>query len=114
MKPAADCLEEARQCLNFRLRRVSRLVGQHYDAALRPAGLRATQFSLLVVVASSAETSMSRVTQAMGMERSALARNLKPLERQGLLKIVIVERLRSRSRSPASARWGRRVKPKDR
>lgn len=96
MRRAADRLAEARQCLNFRLRRASRLVGQHYDAALRPTGLRATQFSLLVVLAHSAAISLSRAAQAMSMERSALARTLKPLERQGLLNIAIGDDRRTR------------------
>ena len=82
-------LAEAHRCLNFRLRQASRLLSQHYDAALRSTGLRGTQFSLLVILAGSVELPISRVAMAMGMERSALARNLRPLERQGLVRIAI-------------------------
>ncbi|HEY6250024.1 MAG TPA: MarR family winged helix-turn-helix transcriptional regulator, partial [Candidatus Angelobacter sp.] len=39
------------QCVCFQLRRASRAITQLYDAALQPAGIRSTQFALLVAVA---------------------------------------------------------------
>ena len=38
-------------CANFNLRKASRALGQVYDAALRPLGLKGTQFSLLTALA---------------------------------------------------------------
>ena len=42
---------DAGGCAHARLRKAMRVVSRAYDAALRPAGLRATQFSLLAVLA---------------------------------------------------------------
>lgn len=80
-------LEETRGCLNFLLRRTSRIVARHYDDALRPHGLRATQFNVLSVLAQMGSTSLTELANVMAMERSALARNLKPLEREGFVTI---------------------------
>lgn len=80
-------LEDTRGCMNFIIRRTSRMIGRHYDDALRPHGLRSTQFNVLAVLAQMGPTSLSVVADVMAMERSALSRNLKPLERQGFVAI---------------------------
>jgi DNA-binding MarR family transcriptional regulator len=83
----ATRLEETRGCLNFLVRRSARIVGRCYDTALKPTGLRATQFNVMAVLAQSGALSFTRLAALLGMERSALARNLKPLERQGFAEV---------------------------
>lgn len=39
-------------CLNFNLRRTSRAVTQYYDEALKPTGVKVTQFTILMAIAS--------------------------------------------------------------
>ena len=80
-------LEETRECLNFLVRRTSRIVGRYFDAALKPTGLRATQFNVMSVLAQSGAVSFTQLAALLGMERSVLARNLKPLERQGFAAV---------------------------
>ncbi len=80
-------LEETQGCLNFIVRRTSRIVGRYFDAALKPTGLKATQFNVMSVLAQSGPVSFSQLADLLGMERSVLARNLKPLERQGLAMV---------------------------
>jgi DNA-binding MarR family transcriptional regulator len=80
-------LEETRACLNFVVRRTSRIVGRYYDAALKPTCLKATQFNVMSVLAQSGPASFSQLAALLGMERSVLARNLKPLERQGFVTV---------------------------
>src|SRR6516225_3392721 len=75
-------IEKTRGCLNLHLRRVSRQVSRHYDDALRPVGLRITQFTILAVLAQSGPLSLTDLANLLGMERSALARNLKPIARE--------------------------------
>jgi len=82
-------LREASTCLNYNLRRTSRLVNHHYDQALTPAGVRAGQFNLMVPVALRGALSITGLAALLGMERSALARNLKPLERKGWLTVRV-------------------------
>jgi DNA-binding MarR family transcriptional regulator len=81
-------LGEASACLNYNLRRTSRQVNHHYDQALQPAGVRAGQFNLMIPVALRGEFSITGLAALLGMERSALARNLKPLERKGWVTVT--------------------------
>ena len=82
-------LSAAVTCLNFNLRRTSRLVNHYYDQALKPAGLRAGQFNLMVPVALRGAFSITELAALLGVERSALARNLNPLERKGWVTVTV-------------------------
>ncbi len=75
-------------CLCFNLRKAARAVTQLYDAALEPAGLRATQFSLLAVLDRRDAVTITDLARAMVMDRTTLTRNLRPLEKQGLVAIA--------------------------
>lgn len=92
----ATQLEDTRGCLNFLLRRTSRIVARYYDEVLKPTGLRTTQFNVLAVLAQTGPISFSKLASILGMERSALARNLKPLERSGYLIAIPGEDKRMR------------------
>ena len=76
------------QCAFYKLRRASRVVTQVYDQFLKPCGLAPTQFSLLVALSSAGLITISRLAEAIVMDRTTLTRNLRPLEREGLVKIV--------------------------
>ena len=78
-------IEETCACLN--VRKAARTVTQLYDEVLQPTGLRSTQFNLLVAVALAREAPMTQLAEALVMDRTTLARNLKPLESQRLLTI---------------------------
>ncbi len=83
---------------------------QLYDAALEPAGLRATQFSLLAVLDGRDGRDAVTITdlaRAMVMDRTTLTRNLRPLEKQGLVAITPGDDRRTREVS--LTRLGRRV-----
>jgi DNA-binding MarR family transcriptional regulator len=92
--------------LNFNLRRTSRLVGRHYDNALRPLGLRITQFNILAVLAQAGPTSATQLAHVLGMERSALARNLKPIARKGF--VLVYQGGDKRTRLAELSRMGKR------
>ena len=85
MNAAADTPQA---CLCFNLRKAARAVTQLYDAALEPAGLRATQFSLLAVLAGRDAVTITDLARAMVMDRTTLTRNLRPIEKQGLVAIA--------------------------
>jgi DNA-binding MarR family transcriptional regulator len=87
MSPPHDPLADCAGCACFAVRRAARAITQHYDRALRPTGLRATQFTLLTVLALAGPLPMSRVAGRLGMERTTLTRNLRPLVRQGLVTV---------------------------
>ncbi len=70
-------------CNGAALRKASRRVTQLYDAVLAPCGLTISQRSVLVHVQRAGSPTMSELAYAMVLDRSALAHNLKPLEREG-------------------------------
>ena len=89
-------LANCTNCACFNLRKVARAVTQLYDKALRPAGLRATQFSLLVVVRRAGPVSVTRLAELTVMDRTTLTRNLELLERQGLIEVAAGKDRRTR------------------
>jgi len=74
-------------CACHRVRTAARAVTRAYDEALRPVGLRATQLSVLVAIAADEALSITSLATVMGMDRSTLARNLRPLEAEGLIAL---------------------------
>jgi DNA-binding MarR family transcriptional regulator len=75
------------QCACHRMRMAARAVTRLYDEELRESGLRATQVSVLVAIAVDEVMSIAALAKFMGMDRSTLTRNLRPLERDGLVKL---------------------------
>lgn len=72
-------------CTCFRLRRAARRVSQHYDHALAAAGLTVNQYSILRRTESEPRT-LGQLAEALGMDRTTLTRNLRPLLDAGWLK----------------------------
>jgi DNA-binding MarR family transcriptional regulator len=69
------------------IRRAARRVTQIYDEALAPTGLRITQYSLLANLDRRGPIAMTDLAAALGMDRTTLTRNIRPLERDGLLTL---------------------------
>ena len=78
----------AGRCLSFALRKADRAVMQVYDEALRPAGVRMTQFSVLAAVRLLGPVRLGALARAAVLDRTTLTRNLALLEREGLVRIV--------------------------
>lgn len=83
----ARLMREAPLCLCHNLRMAARAVTASYDAALRPHGLRGTQFSLLAATAALGPVESTRLSEALGLDKTTLPRNLRPLARRGLIDI---------------------------
>jgi DNA-binding MarR family transcriptional regulator len=73
------------ECACFDLRKATRAVSRMYDEFLRDAGLNITQFSLLRVIRTEKELSISKLGRYMAMDRTSITRALAPLERDGLI-----------------------------
>ena len=78
-------------CACFNVRKTSRMITQLFDHALKPSGIKATQFTLLAVLANEREMTQGTMTikelsNSLGMERTTLTRGLVRLEREGLIK----------------------------
>ncbi len=76
-----------RECAALRTRMAARKVTRAYDEALRPLGLKVTQFTLLVAIKRGAPDSISRLADNLALERTTLTRNLQRLEKDGLIEI---------------------------
>src|SRR5438067_184335 len=73
-------------CVCFNLRRVTRKVTQFYDAEMRRHGIRPTQGSILASLNSKESWNMAELSDWLGMDRTTLVRNLRPLQRDGFVK----------------------------
>jgi DNA-binding MarR family transcriptional regulator len=65
------------------LRRASRALTQLYDEALRPVGLRATQFTVLQALSLTGEVSQGELGQLLAMDSTTLTRTLEIMGGQG-------------------------------
>ena len=74
-------------CTCANLRKAARSVTKSFDDALRPFDLRATQFTLLATLSNSKKRPLTQLADALGMDRTTLTRNLRPLERRELIRI---------------------------
>jgi DNA-binding MarR family transcriptional regulator len=77
------------RCLCFAAQRAARTLARRFDEALRPAGLTSGQFSLLMALNQPEPPSLGAVAALLGMDRTTLTANLKPLERQGLVETTV-------------------------
>lgn len=84
---AAQVISE--ECFCTRVRQVARAVTKIYDDALRPTGLQTSQLMVLVAVARFGErgAAINALADVLVMDRTTLTRNLRPLERVGLLRV---------------------------
>jgi len=88
--------EITRACLLTRTRRLSRLITNIYDEALRPFGVNAPQFSLLVLIAKFGPASRAEIGRANYQDRSTLTRNLALLLAEGWVEEIETKGGRSR------------------
>ena len=83
-------------CACSQVRRTSRKLSSLYDGALAAVGLTVTQHALLVNVAREGEISRTALAEKLGMERTTLTRNLRPLEKEKLIVAAASEDRRER------------------
>ena len=72
-------------CVCVNLRRLARAATQLYDEALAGSGLKVTQYSLLCAVEREQPVAISALAEELELDRTTMARNLAPLERDGLV-----------------------------
>jgi DNA-binding MarR family transcriptional regulator len=77
-----------KDCNNSMLRRASRMLGQLYDDALAPSGLRATQHGLLAQIQLMNGPTLRELASEIVMDLSALGHTLKPLIRDGYVALA--------------------------
>ncbi|WP_299481501.1 MarR family winged helix-turn-helix transcriptional regulator [uncultured Roseibium sp.] len=81
-----DFTAMGRTCFGHTARRTANLLTRHYNRHMSSVGLELTQAQLLAVIADGSAPSASAIARYLGIDRSTLARNLKPLEAAGLIR----------------------------
>ena len=92
----AECKEIGRTCACFKVRKAARAITKLYEEMLRPSGLRATQFSLLMATRVMGPVTVVKLAEIMVMDRTTLTRNLQILEKRRLITIKRGEDRRER------------------
>src|SRR2546422_10414991 len=87
---------EQLHCNCSALRSAARTLTAAYDEALRGSGIRMTQFSILARLAAIGRVRITELSKRLAMDRTTLARNLRPLEQEGFLAVTVGEDRRER------------------
>ena len=74
-------------CASFNFRRTARAVTKLYDEALQPAGIRSTQFTILVAVLKVQPVAIGKLGEILVIDRSTLTRSLRLLQKDGFLTV---------------------------
>jgi len=87
LKEMHQCAGE-QPCVCFNIRRAARVITAFYDEALKPVGLRSSQLGLMGIVTKMGPLTIGLLAEATCTDRTTLTRNLRPLEREGYLKVL--------------------------
>ncbi|GAB4070964.1 winged helix-turn-helix transcriptional regulator [Ancylobacter sonchi] len=79
--------EVGQACLCRRVQRASRSVGKRFDDAFRAVGINNWQFTMLMSLATPEPRTVNQIAAELGMDRTTTTKNLRPLERRGLIEI---------------------------
>ncbi|MBP1628960.1 MAG: DNA-binding transcriptional repressor MarR [Holophagaceae bacterium] len=85
----------ARKCIVGRMRLMNRVITGLYDSALRPLGVKASQFNILVVTGQLGLARPAEVCSILRLDTSTLSRNVERMRTQGWLEIVPAEDARA-------------------
>jgi DNA-binding MarR family transcriptional regulator len=76
-------------CVCLGLQKAARSVARRYDEALRPVGLTSGQFTILSALLRDEATPIGVLAEVLGLDRTTLNRNLRPLETDKLVATVL-------------------------
>ena len=85
--PRAQDIQDT--CLALHLQRAARVITRKFDDALRTVNITSGQYSLLVTLQRPKPPMISELAALLAMDRTTLTKNLKPLERRGLISARI-------------------------
>jgi DNA-binding MarR family transcriptional regulator len=81
-----DPLDKPLGCTCFKLRKLTRAMSRLYDQHMATVGLKTTQYSVLANAARAA-LPVAELAEILGVERTTLTRNLKPLQDAGWIEL---------------------------
>ena len=80
-------LPNSNDCNCLAVRQAARYITQFYDRCLAAAGLRTTQYGVLSRLKRQGPMSINTLAAELVVDRTTLGRNIRPLERDGLIAI---------------------------
>jgi DNA-binding MarR family transcriptional regulator len=86
-----DAIALVEICAGGNSRLAARRITQFFDRELAESGLSVAQLGLMAQIAATSDDTLSGLARRMGLEQSTLSRNLRTLERDGLVEIAGVE-----------------------
>lgn len=84
--PAKSDFSTIEHCLCFNLRSASRAMTRFFDSQVRRLSIRPTQTPILGALEAKDGWTMAELSGRLGMDRTTLLRNLRPLQRDGLVR----------------------------
>jgi DNA-binding MarR family transcriptional regulator len=94
--PANPSLMNPADCNCLALRQAARRVSQFYEGYLAPLGLTSSQYSILARLNRLGAMSINDIAESLVMDRTTTGRAIRPLERDGLVRIGTAEDGRKR------------------
>ena len=82
-----ECLFFEISCVSYNLRKSSHIISRIYAKEMAEAPIRGPLFSLLAIIHKRGPDSITALANDLGLDRTTLTRNLKPLTQRGLIEI---------------------------
>src|SRR5271165_6346316 len=87
----SDARAAIEACAGWNARLAARRITQFLEKKMEPSGLTIAQFGLMAQIAAARDDTLGALALRTGLDQSTLSRNLRGLERDGLVEIAIVE-----------------------
>ena len=87
-----DAREVVDRCAGLQVRLAARRITRFIDDRLAPTGLSLAKVGLMAHVAAAGDDTIGALAERTGLDQSTLSRNLRGLEKEGLVEIAIVEK----------------------
>ena len=88
----ADAREVVETCAGINVRLAARRISGFLEERMRATGLNIAQFGLMTHIAAAHDDTIGALAERCGLDQSTLSRNLRLLEREGLVEIVTAEK----------------------
>jgi DNA-binding MarR family transcriptional regulator len=88
----ADAREVVETCAGINVRLAARRISGFLEERMRATGLNIAQFGLMTHIAAAPDDTIGALAERCGLDQSTLSRNLRLLEREGLVEIVTAEK----------------------
>jgi DNA-binding MarR family transcriptional regulator len=88
----ADAREVVETCAAINVRLAARRISGFLEERMRQTGLNIAQFGLMTHIAAAHDDTIGALAERCGLDQSTLSRNLRLLEREGLVEIVTAEK----------------------